>query len=99
MRFGGGCEGLHLTSLRGGCTVRRSGGRAEPEWGTGYEAAGGMWLQRGREGGAPVTEVGGRGQVVEKFFGELATLGFIGTIAFVLTTGFAGHESVRAREA
>ena len=35
-------------------------------------------------------------QVVEKFFGELATLGFIGTIAFVLTTGFAGHESVGA---
>eukprot|EP00290_Baffinella_frigidus_P026935 CAMPEP_0180221312 /NCGR_PEP_ID=MMETSP0987-20121128/19789_1 /TAXON_ID=697907 /ORGANISM="non described non described, Strain CCMP2293" /LENGTH=814 /DNA_ID=CAMNT_0022182683 /DNA_START=95 /DNA_END=2539 /DNA_ORIENTATION=- len=32
--------------------------------------------------------------VVAKFFAELATLGFIGTIAFVLTTGFAGHDSI-----
>ena len=32
--------------------------------------------------------------VVDKFFGELATLGFIGTLAFVFTTGFAGHTSV-----
>ena len=32
--------------------------------------------------------------VVNKFFSELATLGFIGTIAFVLTTGFNGHDSV-----
>lgn len=31
--------------------------------------------------------------VVDKFFGELATLGFIGTLAFVFTTGFAGHPS------
>lgn len=33
-------------------------------------------------------------QVVEKFFGELATLGFIGTIAFVMTTDFGETESV-----
>mmetsp|Transcript_6483 Transcript_6483/g.14933 ORF Transcript_6483/g.14933 Transcript_6483/m.14933 type:complete len:830 (+) Transcript_6483:53-2542(+) len=35
-------------------------------------------------------------KVVEKFFGELATLGFIGTISFVLTTDFEGHDSVLA---
>lgn len=33
-------------------------------------------------------------KVVEKFFGELATLGFIGTIAFVMTTDFGDSESV-----
>jgi hypothetical protein len=32
--------------------------------------------------------------VVDKFFGELATLGFIGTLAFVFTTGFAGNVSI-----
>jgi len=32
--------------------------------------------------------------VVDKFFGELATLGFIGTLAFVFTTDIAGHTSV-----
>jgi hypothetical protein len=35
-----------------------------------------------------------KNQVVEKFFGELATLGFIGTIAFVLTTDFGATESM-----
>jgi len=32
--------------------------------------------------------------VVDKFFGELATLGFIGTLAFVFTTGIAGNASL-----
>ena len=31
---------------------------------------------------------------MEKFFGELATLGFIGTISFVLTTDFGDSLSV-----
>uniref|UniRef100_A0A6T6WP78 EF-hand domain-containing protein n=1 Tax=Hemiselmis tepida TaxID=464990 RepID=A0A6T6WP78_9CRYP len=35
-------------------------------------------------------------RVVEKFFGELATLGFIGTISFVLTTDFEGNDSILA---
>ena len=32
--------------------------------------------------------------VVDKFFGELATLGFIGTLAFVFCTGFGDNVSI-----